>query len=248
MVAWKNEAEKMNAVWGEAAQERRVFQAKGLRLECEALALGDEVRSALKKGKTLLSAELKGVQKLLKKTAGTAKSASSRGEPGETPAPPPEAPPPAPPPPPLPPEQTGQAPEAPQRPPGTEAPGPGPERRKEKEGGPSEKPLRGDRANQDPSDSSSSSSSSSSDSDYTGDGTIESLLRHRRQERLRKKGKGVFMMEDLADVERDKKEKKLQIPKPDAYDGSVESNLTYQRRYETINDYLYHNCGSWEGD
>ena len=56
------------------------------------------------------------------------------------------------------------------------------------------------------------------------------------------------MMEDLADVERDKKEKKLQIPKPDAYDESVESNPTYQKWYETINDYLHHNRGSWEGD
>ena len=46
------------------------------------------------------------------------------------------------------------------------------------------------------------------------------------------------MMEDLADVERDKKEKKLPIPKPNAYDKLVESNLTYQRWYETINDYL----------
>ena len=55
------------------------------------------------------------------------------------------------------------------------------------------------------------------------------------------------MMEDLAGVERDKKEKKLQILKPDAYDGSVESNPTYQTWYETINDYLYHNRGSWEG-
>ena len=45
-----------------------------------------------------------------------------------------------------------------------------------------------------------------------------------------------------------KKETKLQIPKPDAYDGSVISNPTYQRQYETINDYLYHNRGSWEGD
>ena len=35
------------------------------------------------------------------------------------------------------------------------------------------------------------------------------------------------MMRDLGDVERDKKEKKLQIPKPDAYDGSVESNPMY---------------------
>ena len=119
MVTWNDQTEKMNAVWGEAAQERRIFHAKALRLEREALALGDEVRSAVKKGKTLLSAELKGVQKLLKKTARTAKSASSQGEPEETPAPPPEAPPPPPLPPPPPPEQTGQAPEPPQLPPGT---------------------------------------------------------------------------------------------------------------------------------
>ena len=57
-----------------------------------------------------------------------------------------------------------------------------------------------------------------------------------------------MMMEDLADVERDKREKKFQIPKPDAYDGSVESNPTYQRLYETITDYLYHNHCFWEGD
>ena len=127
----------MNVTRGEAMQERRLFKAKAHRLEREALALGDEVRTALKKGKTLSSAELKSIQKLLKKTGKTAKSASSRDEPEETPVPPPEAlPPPPPPPPPLPPEQTGQAPEAPQHHPRAEVPGPGPERRKEKEGGP----------------------------------------------------------------------------------------------------------------
>ena len=177
----------MNAIWGEAAQESWAFQAKVRRLECEALVLGDEVRSAMMKGKTLLSAELKGAQKLLKKTARTAKYASSWGEPEETPRPPHEGPPPPtpPPPPPPPPEQTGQAPEAPKGPPGAEAPGPGPERRKEKEGGLPEKPPRGDRAAQDQCDCPSSSSSSSSDSAVTGDGTIESLLRHRSLEQLR---------------------------------------------------------------
>ena len=128
-----------------------------------------------------------------------------------------------------------------------EAPDAGLEKRKEKEGGPPKKPPKKTTQASDPEDSS-SSSSSSSDSDNTGDVTIESLLRHRHQERLRKKGKEAFMMEDLGDVEHDKMEKKLQIPKHDAYDGSVESNPTYQRRYETINDYLYHNRGSWEGD
>ena len=140
MVAWKDQAEKMNAVLGEAALERRVFQAKALRLECVALALGDEVRSALKTGKTLSSAQLKAVQTLLKMTAKTAKSASTRGEPEETPAPPPEAPMPLPLPPPPPPEHTGVAPEAPQRPPGADVPGRGPERCKENEGGPPKKP------------------------------------------------------------------------------------------------------------
>ena len=236
---------------GGGSKEKRVFQAKALRLERKALALGDEVRSALKKGKTLSSAELKGVQKLMKMTAKTTMSASSRDEPEETPAPPPEVtPPPPPPPPPQPPGQAGGGAEPPQLPPGTEAPEAGHEKQKEKEGGPPKKPQRGGRAAQasDPSDRSSSSSSSSSDSNDTGDGTIETLVRHRRKERLRKKGKGAFMIEDLADVQRDKKEKKLQIPKPDAYDGSVELNPTYQRWYETINDYLYHSRGSWEGD
>ena len=56
------------------------------------------------------------------------------------------------------------------------------------------------------------------------------------------------MMEDLGAVEGDKKGKKLQFPKLDAYNSSVKSNLTYRRWYETINDYLYHNRGSWKGD
>ena len=55
-------------------------------------------------------------------------------------------------------------------------------------------------------------------------------------------------MEDLGDVQRSQKEKKLQIPKPDAYDGSIDANPTYQRGYETINDYLYHNRSTWDGD
>ena len=43
MVAWKDQAEKMNAVRVEAAQERTVFQATARRLERVSLALGDEV-------------------------------------------------------------------------------------------------------------------------------------------------------------------------------------------------------------
>ena len=56
------------------------------------------------------------------------------------------------------------------------------------------------------------------------------------------------MMKDHANVERNENDKILQNPKPDAYDGSVESNPMYQRWYKIINDYLYHNRGSWEGD
>ena len=185
MATWKDQSEKMSAFRGEAVKERRLIQEKAHWLEKEALALSEEVRMAMKRGKTLSSAELKGIQKLLKKTVKTAKSTSTRGEPEERPAPPPEiiSLPLPPPPPPAPPAgQAGGAPERPQPPPELTAPGPGPERRKENEVGPPEKPPRGDRAAQDPSESSSSSSSSSSNSDDTGDGTMESLLRHRRQE------------------------------------------------------------------
>ena len=79
MAAWKDQAEKMSAFRGEAVKERRLIQAKAHRLEKEALALSEEVRTAMKRGKTLSSAELKGVQKLLKKTVKTAKSASTWG-------------------------------------------------------------------------------------------------------------------------------------------------------------------------
>ena len=79
MAAWKDQAEKMSAFRGEAVKERRLIQAKAHRLEKEALALSEEVRTAMKRGKTLSLAELKGVQKLLKKTVKTAKSASMRG-------------------------------------------------------------------------------------------------------------------------------------------------------------------------
>ena len=63
-----------------------------------------------------------------------------------------------------------------------------------------------------------------------------------------RKRKGVLVMEDLGDVQRSQMDKKLQIHKPDAYDGSINANPTYQQWYETINDYLYHNRGTWDGD
>ena len=59
---------------------------------------------------------------------------------------------------------------------------------------------------------------------------------------------GFLVMEDLGAVQQSQKEKKLQIPKPDACDSSTDANHTYQRWYETINDYLYHNRGTWDGD
>ena len=62
------------------------------------------------------------------------------------------------------------------------------------------------------------------------------------------KRKGFLVIEDLGDVQQSQKEKKLQIPKPDAYDVSIDTNPTYQRWYETINDYLCHNSGTWDGD
>ena len=61
------------------------------------------------------------------------------------------------------------------------------------------------------------------------------------------KRKGFLVMEDLGDVPRSQKEIKLQIPTPDAYDGSIDANPTCQRWYETINEYLYHKRGTWDG-
>ena len=81
MVAGKDQAEHLDATRREAIKERQRFRATAYKLEKEALSLGEEVRTALKKGKSLTAAELRSVQKLLKKTAKTAKSASTRGEP-----------------------------------------------------------------------------------------------------------------------------------------------------------------------
>ena len=64
---------------------------------------------------------------------------------------------------------------------------------------------------------------------------------------MRKK-KAFLVMEDLGAVQRSQKEKKLQIPKPDAFDGSIDTNPTYYRWYKTIYDYLYHNRGTWDSD
>ena len=50
------------------------------------------------------------------------------------------------------------------------------------------------------------------------------------------KRKGFWVMEYHGDIQHSQKEKKLQIPKPDAYNGSIDANPTYQRWYETIND------------
>ena len=206
MVAWKDQVEEMEATRREAVKERQKFQATTYKLEKEALPLGEEVRTALKEGKSLMAAELRSVQKLLTKTVKTAKSASTRGEPEKETMPLPW---------PLPGSQEDEAPEETHAHEEVETPEAGLEKGKEKEGGPQRKPPKKTAQASDPNDGS-SSSSSSSDSEDTGDGTIESLLRHRRQERLRKKGKEAFMMEDLGDVERDKKEKKPPLSKPDA--------------------------------
>ena len=146
---------------------------------------------ALKKGKSLTVVELRSVQKLLEKTVKTAKSTSTRGEPEKETTPPP---------PPSLGSQDGEVAEETEAPEEVDAPEAGQEKRKGKEGGPPKKPPKKRAQASDP-DVNSSSSYGSSDSNDTGEGTIGSLLRHRRQERLRKKGKEAFMIEDLGDVE-----------------------------------------------
>ena len=194
----------------------------------------------MKSGKEIFVQELKDLRKLLRKTAQSTKSGSHRDHLKSPPAPPPP-----PPPPPLPGSEQEEVPPLPPLPtlgsqqeevalPPLPPPPPGP------------KP-RGERSRGLPSDSS-DSSSSSDDSDWSsGDGTLESLLRHRQQERMRKK-KCFLVMEDLGAVQRSQKEKNLQIPKLEAYDASIDANPTNQRWYETINDYLYHKRGTWDGD
>ena len=204
MEVWKEQAAATKTAQEMALQERNRFRARARRLEREALSLGDDLQRMMKLGKEMSAQELKDLRKLLRKTAKTAKSAShcdSPKSPSAQPPPPPPPPPPGsedeevPPPPPPPPPGSQQEEVAPPLPP---PPPPGP------------KP-RGERSQRSPSDSS-DSSSSSDDSDWSyRDSTLESLLRHRQQERMRKK-KGFFVMEDLGTVQRSQKEKKLQIP------------------------------------
>ena len=234
MEVWKEQAAATRTAQELALQERNRFSARARRLEMEALRLREDVQKMMKPGKEMSAQELKDLRKLLRKTAKTAKSASNRDCPESPPAPPPAPAPPPPPgskheevprPPPPPPPGSQQEEVAPPPPP---PPPPGPKPRVERSKG-------------SPSDSKDSLSSSDVSDWSSGDGTLESLLRHCQQERMRKK-KGCLVIEDLGAVQRSQKVKKLQIPKPDAYDGSIDANPTYQRWYETINDYLYHNC------
>ena len=239
MEVWKEQAAAMKTAQEAALQELNRFSARARRLEREALRLGEDMQRMIKPGKEMSAQELKDWRKLLRKTAKTAKSASHRDCPESPPALPPPPPPPPQPgtqyeevPPPLPPPPPGSQQEEVPPPPPPPPPGPKPH---------------GERSKGSPSDSS-DSSSSSNDRDWSSeDGTLESLLRHRQQERMRKK-KGFLVMEDLGAVKRSEKEKKLQIPMPDAYNGSIDANSTFQRWYETINDYLYHNQGTWDGN
>ena len=240
MEVWKEQEAATKRAREAALQERNRFSARARRLEREALRLGEDVQRMMKSGKEMSAQEWKDLRKLLRKTAKTAKSTSHRDRPESPPVPPPLPPPPPPPgseheevPPPPPPPTPGSQQEevAPPRPP---PPPPGP------------KP-RGDHSRVSLSDSSKSSSSSDNSDWSYGNGTLESLLQHRQQETMRKK-KGFLVTEDLGAVQRSQKEKKLQISKPDGNDGSIDANPMYQRSYETITDYLYHNQGTWDGD
>ena len=117
----------------------------------------------------------------------TAKSSSNRGEPAKESTPHPPATPPD--------SQEGEALVETEGPAEVKALEAGQENHMEKENAPPTKARKKMAQARDP-DYNSSSSSSSSASDTTGDGSIASLLCHHRQERLRKKGKEAYMMED----------------------------------------------------
>ena len=173
MEVWKEQAAATKPAQEMALQERNRFSARARRLEREALRLGEDVQRMMKSGKEMSAQELKDLRKLLRKTAKTAKSASHRDRPESPPAPLPPPPPPPPPgsehevvPPPPPPPPPGSKQEE-VAPPPLPPPPPGP------------KP-RGERSRGSLSDSL-DFSSSSDDSDWSsGDGTLESLLRHRQ--------------------------------------------------------------------
>ena len=53
---------------------------------------------------------------------------------------------------------------------------------------------------------------------------------------------------ELARVKRRSKEKKIQIPKPELFDGVRDSSLTYKAWYETVHRYLRFHQGTWDDD
>ena len=98
-----------------------------------------------------------------------------------------------------------------------------------------------------------SCSSSSDDSDDNSDSdrdTLASVLSSNRKERKRatEKEKELAFLFGLGESQRDKKEKKIRIPEPDSFDGRYNSNPSYQRWFEKLNDYLRHHRGTWDGD
>ena len=61
MIAWKDQAEQIDATRRKAIKERQRFRAPAYKLEKAALSLGNEIRTALKKARSLMSLELKSV-------------------------------------------------------------------------------------------------------------------------------------------------------------------------------------------
>ncbi len=102
------------------------------------------------------------------------------------------------------------------------------------------------------SDGSSSSSSSSSSSDDDSEDTLDSLMRAKREERRRRKkrdNRGMLdRLVELAGTKRVIKEKKIQINKPDSYDGTLEAKPPYRKWFRRLNDYLHHYKGTWDDD
>lgn len=218
----------------ERGKELRKIQAKALRLEAEA--------KALKGIKKVREEEVKKLRKLAKATATSARAASHHPEdndldlddaPDEAPEPP--QPPPPPPPPPPSDDDDDDDDDGPPSPPGPPDLVPLP---------PPPPP---------PSDPDSSSDASvpslpSSDDDESEGETIASLLRARKANKKAKEEKRIETLEDLALVVRGVREKRLQIPKPEQFEGTLNCSPSYLHWYETVTDYLHHNKGTWDDD
>src|SRR6266705_2581609 len=253
----KEYEEKSRKFW-RAIKEK---EAENRRVQARVLRLAAAAKELKRKGKAS-GEKVKELRKLAKATAKSARAASQHADdlgsaspPAETATENPETP--AAPPPPTPPQPPQAGPEMPPGwtpPEGWQLPPPAKPPAKPPQQPP--KPPKTPRANNDPDDSDDSSSSSSSsdsvpsesDGGDSDNETLNSLLRAFKKRQDGKKDRRIAKLEDLVGIKRRVKEKKIQIPKPAPFKGTLGSDPSYQRWKRQMNNYLHYNKGIWDDD